>query len=148
MLRDLTTADFKTVENIMSQLNKLHFENRPDFYLNNKQSITKKEYKSLLKNPKKICIAYIIDTKIVGICLVTIKNKIEKSIYIDDIFVLDKYRQQGIGTLLYDKIKSTAKEIDAKRIDLTVWQFNKPAIKFYNSLGMTTQRTILETRLE
>ena len=55
-LRDLTTDDFKTVEIIMSQLNKLHFENRPNFYLNNKQSITIKEYKSLLRNSKKIAL--------------------------------------------------------------------------------------------
>lgn len=45
-------------------------------------------------------------------------------------------------------VEIIAKDIGAKRIDLTVWQFNKTAIKFYESLGMETQRKILETRLE
>ena len=45
-------------------------------------------------------------------------------------------------------VESIAKNIGAKRIDLTVWQFNKTAMNFYKSLGMKTQRKILETRLE
>ena len=45
-------------------------------------------------------------------------------------------------------VEIIAKDIGAKRIDLTVWQFNKTAMNFYKSLGMKTQRKILETRLE
>ena len=45
-------------------------------------------------------------------------------------------------------VEIIAKDIGAKRIDLTVWQFNKTAIKFYKSLGMKTQRIVLETRFE
>ena len=71
-----------------------------------------------------------------------------KSIYIDDIFVLEEFRHQGIATKLYKQVESIAKDIGAKRIDLTVWQFNTTALKFYESLGMETQRKILETRLE
>ena len=45
-------------------------------------------------------------------------------------------------------VEIIAKDIGAKRIDLTVWQFNKTAMNFYKSLGMKTQRIVLETRLE
>ena len=72
-----------------------------------------------------------VDDKIAGICLATIKDIIEKSIYIDDIFVLEEFRHQGIATRLYKQIESIAKDIEAKRIDLTVWQFNKTAMNFY-----------------
>ena len=96
----------------------------------------------------RINIAYIIDDEIVGVCLATIKDRIEKSIYIDDIFVLEEFRHQGIATKLYKRVESIVKDIGAKRIDLTVWQFNKTAMNFYKSLGMKTQRKILETRLE
>lgn len=89
-----------------------------------------------------------VDDKIAGICLATIKDKIEKSIYIDDIFVLEEFKHQGIATKLYKQVESIDKDIGAKRIDLTVWQFNNTALKFYESLGMETQRKILETRLE
>lgn len=102
----------------------------------------------MLNNQDKISIAYIVDDKIASVCLATIKDKIEKSIYIDDIFVLEEFRHQGIATKLYKQVESIANNIEAKRIDLTVWQFNNTAINFYKSLGMKTQRIVLETRLE
>lgn len=148
MIKKLTTNDFEIVESIITKLHKIHVENRPDFYIENEHPINKKEYKAMLNNQDKISIAYIVDDKIAGVCLATIKDRIEKSIYIDDIFVLEEFRHQGIATKLYKQVESIAKDIGAKRIDLTVWQFNKAAMKFYESLGMETQRKILETRLE
>ena len=148
MIKELNVNDFTVVESIIAKLHKLHVENRPDFYIENEHPINKKEYKAMLNNQNKINIAYIIDDEIVGVCLATIKDRIEKSIYIDDIFVLEEFRHQGVATKLYKQIESIAKDIGAKRIDLTVWQFNKTAMNFYKSLGMKTQRKILETRLE
>ena len=148
MIRKLTTNDFEIVESVIAKLHKIHVDNRPDFYIENEHPISKKKYKAMLNNQYKINIAYIVDDKIAGVCLATIKDKIEKSIYIDDIFVLEEFRHQGIATKLYKQVESIAKDTGAKRIDLTVWQFNKTAMKFYESLGMETQRKILETRLE
>ena len=148
MIRELTISDFEIVESIISNLHKMHVESRPDFYIENEHHINKKEYKAMLNSKDKTNIAYIVDDKIAGICLATIKDKIEKSIYIDDIFVLEEFKHQGIATKLYKQVESIAKDIGAKRIDLTVWQFNKTAMNFYKSLGMKTQRIILETRLE
>lgn len=148
MIKELTLNDFTVVESIIAKLHKLHVENRPDFYIENEHPINKKEYKAMLNNQNKINIAYIIDDEIVGVCLATIRDRIEKSIYIDDIFVLEEFRHQGIATKLYKHIEAIANDIGAKRIDLTVWQFNKTAMNFYKSLGMKTQRIVLETRLE
>lgn len=148
MIKELNVNDFTVVESIIAKLHKLHVENRPDFYIENEHPINKKEYKAMLNNQNKINIAYIIDDEIVGVCLATIKDRIEKSIYIDDIFVLEEFRHQGVATKLYKQIESIAKDIGAKRIDLTVWQFNKTTMNFYKSLGMKTQRIVLETRLE
>ena len=148
MIRKLTINDFEIVESVIAKLHKIHVVNRPYFYIENEHPISKKEYKAMLNNQDKINIAYIVDDKIAGVCLATIKDKIEKSIYIDDIFVLEEFRHQGIATKLYKKVKSIANNIGAKRIDLTVWQFNNTAINFYKSLGMKTQRIVLETRLE
>lgn len=148
MIRELTINDFDIVESIIAKLHKTHVENRPDFYIENEHPISKKEYNAMLSNQDKINIAYIVDDKITGVCLATIKDRIEKSIYIDDIYVLEEFRHQGIATRLYKQVENIAKDIGAKRIDLTVWQFNKTAMNFYKSLGMKTQRIVLETRLE
>ena len=76
MIKELTTNDFEFVESIIAKLHKLHVENRPDFYIENEHPINKKEYKAMINNQDKICIAYIVDDKIVGVCLATIKDKI------------------------------------------------------------------------
>lgn len=47
MIKDLTSNDYEAVKNIISELHKMHVENRPDFYLENECPITVKEYKSL-----------------------------------------------------------------------------------------------------
>jgi ribosomal protein S18 acetylase RimI-like enzyme len=147
MIRKLTINDFEMIDTIISNLHKIHTQNRPDFYTPNEHPISKKEFAKLLKDKNKINLAFISDNQVVGICLATIKNKISKSIYIDDIFVVDEFRQQGIATQLFNEIESIAKQISAKRIDLTVWQFNTSAIEFYKSLGMTEQRIVLEKGL-
>lgn len=33
MIKDLTIKDYEAVKNIISELHKMHVENRPDFYL-------------------------------------------------------------------------------------------------------------------
>lgn len=109
MIRKLTIDDYEAVKNIISELHKMHVENRPDFYLENECPITLKEYKSLLKNKEKISIAFVVNNKITGSCLATIKNRIEKSVYIDDIFVLNEYRHQGIATKLFNKLRKFQK---------------------------------------
>ena len=35
MIRNLTSNDYEAVKNIISELHKMHVENRPDFYLEN-----------------------------------------------------------------------------------------------------------------
>ena len=59
MIRKLTINDFSVVESIISKLNKMHVDNRPDFYIENEHPINKKEYKAMLNNQYKINIAYI-----------------------------------------------------------------------------------------
>lgn len=147
MIRNLTINDFGKVDIIIAKLHKIHAENRPDFYLADEHPISKKDFKNQLKNESKINLAFEIDNQVAGICFATIKKRIGKSIYIDDIFVLEEFRQQGIAKKLYNQIEIIAEKIGAERIDLTVWKFNESAIEFYKSLGMSEQRIVLEKRL-
>ena len=49
--------------------------------------------------------------------------------------------------MLAEKVISEAKTFGAERVDLTVWEFNKSARKFYEALGFTTMRRILEKKI-
>jgi GNAT superfamily N-acetyltransferase len=53
------------------------------------------------------------------------------TLFLEDIFVLDRYRQRGVGKALFDLVKQTAKEAGCGRIEFTVLKWNKLAQDFY-----------------
>lgn len=64
-----------------------------------------------------------------------------KSLYMDDLYVCEKYRGKGVGTSLINKVISVAKEEKCNRLRWQVSNWNKPAIKFYESLGAKIDST-------
>lgn len=57
------------------------------------------------------------------------------TLYIEDIFVLEKYRGQGIGKKLFLELTLEANKRDCARIEWAVLDRNKESIEFYKSLG-------------
>lgn len=51
--------------------------------------------------------------------------------YLEDIFILEKYRQKGIGEQIFQFCINIAKECGCGRMEWCVLNWNKPAIKFY-----------------
>ena len=70
-----------------------------------------------------------------------------KSLYIDDLCVLDGYRKQGIGGKVLDYVLDFARENGVEQITLNVWQGNEPAISFYKDKGFSPLKTTLELKL-
>ena len=58
-----------------------------------------------------------------------------KTLYLEDIFITDKYRNQGIGKLFFQKLIKTAKKNKCGRMEWVVLDWNINAIKFYDKLG-------------
>lgn len=57
------------------------------------------------------------------------------TLFLEDIFVLDDYRKQGIGKKMFDFLKETAKREECGRIEFTVLKWNKTAQEFYEKNG-------------
>jgi GNAT superfamily N-acetyltransferase len=56
-------------------------------------------------------------------------------IYLEDIFVLPDYRQQGIGKALLTQVAQIAVERNCGRLEWSVLDWNEPAIGFYRRMG-------------
>ena len=56
-------------------------------------------------------------------------------IYLEDFYVLETYRAQGIGRLLLARLAGIAVERDCGRLEWAVLDWNKDAIGFYARLG-------------
>jgi len=59
----------------------------------------------------------------------------QRGLYLDDIFVRQEYRGQGVGEGLLKEIARLAASRNLERIDFLVLDWNKPAIRFYEKLG-------------
>jgi GNAT superfamily N-acetyltransferase len=53
------------------------------------------------------------------------------TLFLEDIFVLEEYRRQGMGKKMFDFLKETAKCEGCGRIEFTVLKWNKSAQEFY-----------------
>ena len=56
-------------------------------------------------------------------------------IYLEDLFVLPDYRRRGIGKALLQYLTELAQSRKVGRLEWSVLDWNKPAIKFYQTMG-------------
>ncbi len=59
------------------------------------------------------------------------------SMHLEDLIVTEKFRGNGIGKALYDKVLEDAIQKGVKRVEWVVLDWNTPAIEFYKSTGAT-----------
>jgi GNAT superfamily N-acetyltransferase len=53
------------------------------------------------------------------------------TLFLEDIFILEKYRRQGVGKKMFEFLREIAKREDCGRIEFTVLKWNKSAQEFY-----------------
>jgi diamine N-acetyltransferase len=122
-------ADFDQVYALIKEL--ALFEKAPEKVINSpKQMREEKELFKLLVAEKE-------DGEIIGFALFyfVYYTWVGKSLYLDDLYVKEKYRGHKIGSQLLDKVLDYGKQNKVKRIRWQVLEWNKPAIEFYKKLG-------------
>lgn len=68
-----------------------------------------------------------------------------RTLYIDDLCVFEHLRGQGIGRALYEHVVRFARDNGCYNVTLNVWSKNPSARRFYERMGMTVQKTCMET---
>lgn len=58
-----------------------------------------------------------------------------KALYMDDLYIRERYRGQGLGKLLINKVKEYAEDTGCHKVRWQVSDWNHPAINFYKELG-------------
>ena len=69
------------------------------------------------------------------------------TLYLEDLFVLPAERGRGAGRALLSALARIAVRRGCGRMEWTVLDWNRPAIRFYRRLGATLRREWLLTRL-
>jgi GNAT superfamily N-acetyltransferase len=68
-------------------------------------------------------------------------------IYLEDLFVIEKYRGKGFGKALLKQLAKIAVERDCGRLEWAVLDWNEPSIKFYESMGASIMKEWLINRV-
>ena len=152
-IRPMRAEDFDSVKEIVQQVHTLHLHNRPDIY-NAVDPLDKKYFDFLLSDENTLTLVAQAEGKAVGLCVVTLRApsenpiiKARKVAYMEDLCVEERYRRCGIGKKLFCEMRTLAQQKGAQALELMVWSFNKAAIRFYESVGLTPRSIMMEEKL-
>ena len=128
-IRQAVEADFAEILDLIKAL--ALFEKAPEKVTNSvEQMISEKEYFRCL-------VATDEDENIIAICLYFFAyyTWVGKSLYLDDLYVLEPYRRQGIASALLNKLFDVARNENCHRVRWQVLDWNESAIQFYKKCG-------------
>jgi len=123
-------------ENDFSSIYKLnqefaHFIKTPEkFYISLEQMIAEQHFFKMLVIENE-------SLEIIGFATTYIAwySWIGKSLYLDDIYIQEKYRGRGLGSKLMDEVFAMAKKENCRKIRWQVSKWNTNAIEFYKKKG-------------
>lgn len=154
VIRKLTESDYDMVIELYRQLDEMHVQARPDYFVHrDKEKIYPKDaFLHNLSYPGGLELGAFEKEQLVGIVSATLWEesgmvKDVKTVCLDNLYVLPAYRRKGIAARLFEEVELWAKEQGAIRLDLHTWDFNKNAIAMYYAMGMTPQRYVFEKKL-
>ena len=154
-MNNVRRAQKKDVERLLEllvQVDMVHHEGRPDLFKGPATKYQKEELHELIadsKTPVFVCVneedvvlghAFCVHKQVVGDSVLTDV----KTLYIDDICVDARCREQGVGKLLYKKVLEYAREQGCYNVTLNVWTCNQGAMEFYKALGLKPQKVGME----
>ena len=127
--RNCDSADFEDVQKLLKQL-------WPDVISKPDELRTVFE-RAITSSSQKLIVA-IVENSIVGFCSLTLKNNLWQAGnlgIIDELVVDNRYRGQGIGKSLIEKITEIALKNKCKRMELDSSFHRTEAHQFYEHLG-------------
>lgn len=101
-------------------------------------SLTKERFCELLDSEKLISYAAFADSQPAGVInyfykLTTFSGR--KILYLEDLYVREKYRRSGIAVRFFDILKENAEENYCEYIEWKCADFNESAKRFYEAIG-------------
>ena len=126
LLRKSNLSDYQIVDEMLCKLHKYHVENKPEVYKDIDYFFSKVEFWKILEENNNIFIWYRKAEK---------GNKFEKNrnqLWIDGLYVDERYRNKGIAKRLLSKVMNIARNDGIDSIESMVWDFNEASKKLFS----------------
>ena len=154
-IRRAEEKDTNKILDLLSQVLELHAAIRPDTFIPGTTKYSREELKSMFcDEQRRIYVAADEKDSVLGYAFCEIRhqpprdNMVQfRSLYIDDLCVLDEFQGQGIGSKLCDFIFDYGNKNGFDYITLNVWSGNESAISFYENKGFSIRNIHMEKRI-
>ena len=153
-IRRAEEKDIPRLDALLLQVNLVHHRGRPDLFRYGRK-YTDEELKSIIHDDARpILVAADEDDTVQGYAFCIFQQHRDshiltdvRTLYIDDLCVEEKTREQHIGSLLYRAVLDYARAHGCYNVTLNVWSCNESALRFYESMGLKPQKIGMETIL-
>ena len=136
---------------LLQQVGQVHHDIRPDIFPAGTQKYDEPQLLELLKDETRPVFVGVEGKTVVGYCFCQIeaipagRSSVSRTeLYIDDLCVDESCRGQGIATALYRHVTDYARQNGIQNITLNVWCGNENALRFYEKMGMTPRKIMME----
>ncbi|MEE1295583.1 MAG: GNAT family N-acetyltransferase [Bifidobacterium sp.] len=151
-IRRATQDDIPAIDDLLTQVNNVHAQGRPDLFVPGGRKYTDDELSLIIDDPDERPIFVAEHSgKVVGYAFcqredfATSTNMVPHvTLYIDDICVDEAARGKHVGTALYEYVLTYARSCGYYNVTLNAWACNPGAVKFYESLGMKVYKYAME----
>ena len=150
-IRRAEERDIPALDRLLYEVHKVHSDVRPDLFKAGAKKYTDAQLKASLADDKSPVFVAERGGAVVGYAFCIHKQFVNdnnmtdvKTLYIDDLCVEQAARGGHIGTKLYEYVLAYAKRNGYYNVTLNVWADNVNAVKFYERIGMRTQKIGME----
>ena len=155
MIERANRGDIPRVLELLTQVNMVHHNGRPDIFKGPTTKYSAEELEALFQDGRRPVFVYRDDAGTVLGYAFCVMNEVKdnrllqdiRTLYIDDLCVDENVRGQGIGSALYQYVLDYARNEGCYNVTLNVWSLNGPAMKFYEKCGLKPQKVGMETIL-
>ena len=154
MIRKAIEEDIPRLMELLHQVNRVHYDLRPDLFKPDTTKYDEQELRQLLADESTPIFVYE-QMSVQGYLFARIEQvqddrllQDRKALYIDDLCVDITVRGQHIGKQLFDYVRRWAELERCQSITLNVWAGNQAALKFYQKAGMSIRKTCMEMKLD
>ncbi len=143
-IRKATKSDIKELTSLFDEFDRYNAEKNNTKYIKDPKNSEYSEY-DLVHSKRETYLA-IIDEKPVGY-LTFYFLEISNEVFIEDLFLIEKARNLGLGKKLMEIPFNLAKELKAN-VKLEVYKWNDDAIKFYENIGFEEDSIVFIKKFE
>ena len=151
VVRYAERSELCRINELRAMVNELHVNGRPDIFRSGFTDELKSYLYQKFDSESSDVIAALIDGKLCGFAIVEYIDRPaspyrlpQRFCTIDELGVDADFRRRGAGRALVDFCRVEARRKGFERIELNMWEFNKAALSFYESVGFRTYRRYME----